>query len=214
VLDCLHETRAPFDPAHGTREIAKTLKAYGISKAIGDRYAASWVSGEFSRNDISYEASERDRSAVYADFLPLLTSGRARLLDSPRLVGQLCNLERRVSPKYISQLQDAWRTPIGGIGGAAHTTAPPGDQPDDDDNLSPRDRYIREISTAWQKPVGGGPRASIEALRQQRISPGARPGPGYRDASATRAAAKDAAAARAKAYDEYVDRISNAWRAR
>jgi hypothetical protein len=51
-----------------------------------------------ARNDIGYEASERDRSAIYADFLPLLTSGRARLLDSPRLVGQLCNLERRASP--------------------------------------------------------------------------------------------------------------------
>jgi hypothetical protein len=69
-----------------------------VVRVIGDRYAASWVSGEFGRNDISYEASERDRSAVYADFLPLLTSGRARLLDSPRLVGQLCNLERRASP--------------------------------------------------------------------------------------------------------------------
>jgi hypothetical protein len=30
--------------------------------------------------------------------LPILTSGRARLLDSPRLVGQFCNLERRASP--------------------------------------------------------------------------------------------------------------------
>ena len=54
---------------------------------------------EFSRNDITYEAiRERDRTAIYADFLPLLTSGRARLLDAPRLVGQLCNLERRASP--------------------------------------------------------------------------------------------------------------------
>ena len=68
VLDCLHETRAPFDPAVATREIAGTLKAYGIGKLVGDRYAGSWVSGEFGRNDISYEASERDRSAVYADF--------------------------------------------------------------------------------------------------------------------------------------------------
>ena len=98
MLDCLHETRAPFDPAQATQEIAKTLKAYGVTKVVGDRYAAGWVVGEFGRNDISYEASERDRSAVYADFLPLLTSGRARLLDSPRLIGQLGNLERRASP--------------------------------------------------------------------------------------------------------------------
>ena len=98
VLDCLHETVPPFDPAQATAEIAKLLKSYRISKVIGDRYAANWVSGEFGRNDVAYEASERDRSAVYADFLPLVMSGRARLLDSPRLIGQLVNLERRASP--------------------------------------------------------------------------------------------------------------------
>jgi hypothetical protein len=98
VLDALHETVAPFDPAQATAEIATTLKAYGIVRVIGDKYAAQWPVSEFSRNEITYEHSERDRSAVYADFLPLLTSGRARLIDSPRLVGQLCNLERRASP--------------------------------------------------------------------------------------------------------------------
>ena len=98
VLDCLHETVAPFDPAAATKEIAATLKLYGVTKVIGDKYAAQWPVSEFSRNDITYEHSERDRTAIYADFLPLLTSGRARLLDAPRLVGQLCNLERRASP--------------------------------------------------------------------------------------------------------------------
>jgi len=39
-----------------------------------------------------------DRSAIHANFLPLLTSGRARLLDSSRLIGQLANLERRTQP--------------------------------------------------------------------------------------------------------------------
>jgi hypothetical protein len=56
------------------------------------------VSSEFGRNDISYETYERDRSAIYTDFLPVLTSGRARLLDNQRLIGQLANLERRASP--------------------------------------------------------------------------------------------------------------------
>ena len=81
-----------------TREIAQTLKAYGIVKVVADKYAALWPVSEFSRNDITLEHSERDRSAIYSDFLPLLTSGRARLLDAPRLVGQLCNLERRTQP--------------------------------------------------------------------------------------------------------------------
>jgi hypothetical protein len=44
--------------------------------------AAQRPIAEFARHDVTLEHSERDRSAIYADFLPLLTSGRARLLDS------------------------------------------------------------------------------------------------------------------------------------
>jgi hypothetical protein len=98
ALDCLTEAAPPFDPAQATADIAKTLKAYGITKVVADRYAAQWPVAEFARNDVTLEHSERDRSAIYADFLPLLTSGRARLLDHQRLVGQLCNLERRTQP--------------------------------------------------------------------------------------------------------------------
>jgi hypothetical protein len=98
ILDCLHETVAPFDPAQATAAIAKVLKAYGVTRVVSDKYAAQWPVSEFSRNDITLEHSERDRSAIYADFLPLLTSGRARLLDNARLVAQCASLERRASP--------------------------------------------------------------------------------------------------------------------
>jgi hypothetical protein len=46
---------------------------------------------------LSYVHSQRDRSAIYLDALPLFTSGRVRLLDNPRLAGQLSALERRTS---------------------------------------------------------------------------------------------------------------------
>jgi hypothetical protein len=98
ILDCLIEIVPPFDPAQATKTICATLKGFQIFKVVGDRYSANWVASEFSRNSISYEASELDRSAVYANFLPLLTSGRTRILDSKRLVGQLCNLERKTTP--------------------------------------------------------------------------------------------------------------------
>ena len=98
VLDCLVEKTPPFDPATATKEIAAVLKSYGVATVTGDKYAPQWPVAEFARSDITYEHSERDRSAIYADFLPLLTSGRARLLDSPRLVGQLANLERKTAP--------------------------------------------------------------------------------------------------------------------
>jgi hypothetical protein len=98
ILDALHEVVAPFDPAAATAAVSKLLKAFSVSRVVSDKYAAQWPVSEFARHDITLEHSERDRSAIYADFLPLLTAGRARLLDHRRLVGQLANLERKAQP--------------------------------------------------------------------------------------------------------------------
>ena len=97
VLDCLLEIRAPFNPATATGDVAKTLKSYGLAEVVGDRYAASWVINAFSRHGVRYTHSERDRSAIYADALPLFTSGRARILDNRKLVAQIAGLERRTA---------------------------------------------------------------------------------------------------------------------
>jgi hypothetical protein len=97
VLDCLLEIKPPFNPQAATERIVATLKQYGISTVQGDRYAAEWVTSAFKANGVTYRNSERDRSTIYADVLPLFTSGRARLLDNRRMVGQLCALERKTS---------------------------------------------------------------------------------------------------------------------
>ena len=41
--------------------------------------------------------AERPKSDLYRDLLPGLTSGTLELLDHPRLVAQLCGLERRTA---------------------------------------------------------------------------------------------------------------------
>jgi hypothetical protein len=97
LLDCLLAIDAPFNPTAATARVAETLKAYWLSEVTGDRYAASWTVDAFAKHGVRYKHSERDRSAVYADALPLLTAGRARLLDEVRLIIQLANLERRAS---------------------------------------------------------------------------------------------------------------------
>jgi hypothetical protein len=43
---------------------------------------------------VSWRAAKSD---IYRDLLPVLNSGRAQLLDHPRLVAQLCGLERRTA---------------------------------------------------------------------------------------------------------------------
>jgi hypothetical protein len=97
VLACLHERRPPFDPEAVTEDFAKTLKAYGIKKVVGDKWAAGFVEAAFRRNDIAYEASAAPKSDIYKEVLPLLASGRVKLLDNARMRVQLLALERRTA---------------------------------------------------------------------------------------------------------------------
>jgi hypothetical protein len=95
LLDMLYERKAPFNPSEIVEEITKLLETYKRSKVTGDKYAAQWVVEAFAKTGVKYIQSERDRSAIYLDALPLFTSGRARLIDNPRLVAQFAALERR-----------------------------------------------------------------------------------------------------------------------
>lgn len=98
VLDAVLEIRAPYSPTAASEQIAKLFRSYGIRKTTGDRYSAQFVVDAFGPHGVVYEHSARDRSAIYADCLPLFTSGRVRLLDNPRMVNQFASLERRTSP--------------------------------------------------------------------------------------------------------------------
>lgn len=95
MLDVARAWRAPHDPAEVVREMTKVLNSYSIYRVVGDRYAGSWPSAEFSKNRISYEAASKDKSGLYLDFLPLVLSQRVELLDSKPLVHELRSLERR-----------------------------------------------------------------------------------------------------------------------
>lgn len=97
VLDVMRERKPPFSPASVVEEFARLFRSYGVSKIVGDRYAGEWPREAFRDHGITYEPSEKTRSELYVDLLPLLNSGRAALLDSPRLVDQLVGLERRVA---------------------------------------------------------------------------------------------------------------------
>jgi hypothetical protein len=97
ILDCLFERRAPFDPSTVVREISELLRSYRVTTVTGDKYAAQWVVEAFAKEGVSYRSSERDRSAIYLDVLPLFTSGRVRLVENMRLVHQFAGLERRTS---------------------------------------------------------------------------------------------------------------------
>jgi hypothetical protein len=97
VLDLLREVKPPFSPEAVVQEFAETLTAYRINTIIGDRYGGEWPREQFRKAGIAYEIAERSKSDLYRDTLPLINSGRVELLDHPRLVAQLCGLERRTA---------------------------------------------------------------------------------------------------------------------
>jgi hypothetical protein len=97
VLDCVRERRPPFSPEAVVEEFAETLKAYGVHRVQGDRYAGEWPREQFQKRGITYEPSEKPKSDIYRELLPLLNSRKVELLDNARLVNQLCGLERRTA---------------------------------------------------------------------------------------------------------------------
>ena len=62
-----------------------------------DKYAGSWVVESLAAQGIRCEQSAEPKSSLYTNLLPLLNSNRIELLDHPRLVAQLCGLERRTT---------------------------------------------------------------------------------------------------------------------
>jgi hypothetical protein len=97
VLDLLREIRPPFSPEQAVGEFANTLKSYGISRVVGDRWGGEFVREPFRNAGIQYDLSDKPKSEVYQATLPLLNSAKLELLDHPRLIAQLCGLERRTS---------------------------------------------------------------------------------------------------------------------
>lgn len=97
VLDCIREIRPPFSPDAAVEQFAAVIKSYGLHRVTGDNYAAEWSKERFRVHGIQYNKSERFRSAIYLDFLPLLNAGRVALLDHKRMRAQLVGLERQTS---------------------------------------------------------------------------------------------------------------------
>jgi hypothetical protein len=73
------------------------LRLYRAFSVCGDRYSAEWVASAFEKYGVQYKASERSRSEIYLEVLPMFTAGTVELLDSRKLITQFAGLERRTS---------------------------------------------------------------------------------------------------------------------
>jgi hypothetical protein len=120
IIDAIRERRPPFSPEAVVAEFADTLNSYGIKRITGDRWGGEWPREAFKKHEINYIVSDKPKTALYTEFLPLLNSGKVELLDVPRLITQLCSLERRTGR---GTGRDSVDHPQGGHDDVANATA-------------------------------------------------------------------------------------------
>lgn len=97
VLDVVREVTPPFSPDQVCLEFAHVLHTYGVRQATADRWAGQFPTESMAKHGIEVQPSDKTKSDIYREFLPLLNSGRIELLDHARLASQLAGLERRVA---------------------------------------------------------------------------------------------------------------------
>jgi hypothetical protein len=93
----VREFKPPFSPENVVAELAGVLRSYGLSEVTGDAYSGEFVRELFRGNGVSYKVSKKSKSEIYINLLPMLNSDRVALLDHPKMVAQLCGLERRTT---------------------------------------------------------------------------------------------------------------------
>lgn len=119
ILDLVREKRPPFSPEAVVIEYATELKNRGISSVKADRYALEWVREAFKKQGITLEHSEKSKSEIYRELLPLINSKKCELLDHQRLHQQLLALERRTSRSGREQIDH----PVNGKDDVANAAA-------------------------------------------------------------------------------------------
>ena len=95
VVDCVRGTRPPFDPHEVTKDFAALCREYRVTKVVGDRYSAEWVVRAFKDAGLAYKPSEKSKSDLYLESLPLFTRGIISIPDLAPLLRELRMLERQ-----------------------------------------------------------------------------------------------------------------------
>jgi hypothetical protein len=93
VIDFIREVRPLFSADDVIRLFAQDLGRYSLKTVTGDMYA--WLEERFRKVGIVYLASELNKSQLYVESLPAMTSGQVELPDNPRLMHQFRSLDRR-----------------------------------------------------------------------------------------------------------------------
>jgi hypothetical protein len=97
ILDLVRERMPIFSPDNVVDEFSTLLKSYRCSVVHGDKYAGEFPREFFRKRGVTYQPSERSKSELYVELLPLINSRRVDLLDDRKAIAQLVGLERRTA---------------------------------------------------------------------------------------------------------------------
>jgi hypothetical protein len=94
ITDVCRGTVGRFDPHEVTKQYAALLREYRISKVTGDAYAAEWCAAAWRDCGFEYQQSEKPKSDIYLECIPLFARGLVGLPDHPKPLRELWLLER------------------------------------------------------------------------------------------------------------------------
>jgi len=97
IIDAVREIHPPFSPEAAIGEITQLFKRYRVRRIVADRWGGEFPPEQFRKFGIQCDVSEKTKSDIYRDFLPILNSGTCELLDNARLTKQLLGLEGRTA---------------------------------------------------------------------------------------------------------------------
>jgi len=95
IADVVRGRVAPFNPQDVTAEFAELAKQYRCTKIVGDNYSADWVTVAWRTCGLVYERSDRVKSQIYLEALPLWTRAQISIPEHKPLLRELRLLERR-----------------------------------------------------------------------------------------------------------------------
>jgi hypothetical protein len=102
VVDEVLAATPPYSVDRVVAEFAAACALRGITTVASDKYGGAWVPTVFAKHEIAVVPLDLSRSDLYLEALPLLTSGRVRLIDDPVMFAQLVGLERRTGTRKDS----------------------------------------------------------------------------------------------------------------
>jgi hypothetical protein len=97
ILDCVRERRPLFSPASVCEEFSATFKLYGLARVTANHWGTGFVKEAFANSGVECLQCAKPKSDLYLELLPMLMSGKVRLLDNPRLISQIVSLERKTA---------------------------------------------------------------------------------------------------------------------